>query len=166
MAVSKYDYLRNFRFVVEIEIGGVMTPVAGFTRVTGLRRGTDVIEHRAGDDDDKMHRLGGIVKYDPIVLEKGVVDSTENEGVTFLDWLAEWYPDKGVAEKDVVRNVNINVKDKKGTITRTYAVEEAWPSDMEISDLDSRSSDVIVERIILQHDGFSIQGLTMPKKQL
>ena len=165
MAVSKYDYLRNFRFTIELEINGVMTAVAGFTRVTGLRRGTDVIEHRAGDDEDKMSKLGGIVKYDQIVLAKGVVDSSQNEGKAFLDWLADWYPNKK-EESASVRDVNINVKNKKGDVVRTYAFAEVWPSDMEISDVDSRASDVMMESIVLQHEGFSIIGKEMGTKVL
>ena len=146
---SKYDYLRNFRFTIEID----GAEVAGFSRATGLKRSVDKIEHRASGDTDQTYKLGGLVHYDDIVLEQGV-----SRDATLMTWCQDWYNGGKInkAEIDSVKDVNINVKDKAGNIVRVYTLREAFPSDFAISDLDSRGSDIVMESLVLTHDGFSV----------
>lgn len=46
--------------------------VAGVSKVSPLKRTTDVVTHRAGADANVEHRSPGRSHYEPITIERGV----------------------------------------------------------------------------------------------
>src|SRR6186713_2537897 len=74
---TRFDPYKNFKFRVKWD-GHY---VAGITRVSGLRRRTDVIEHREGGDPSSSRKSPGRTVYEPITLERGVTHDT-----AFEDW--------------------------------------------------------------------------------
>ena len=63
----RFDPYKNFKFRVKWD----GRDVAGITRVSGLRRRTDVIEHREGGDPSTSRKSPGRTTYEPITLERG-----------------------------------------------------------------------------------------------
>ena len=74
---SRFDPYKNFKFRVKWD----GKYVAGISKVSGLKRTTEVVEHREGGDPSINHKSTGVTKYDPIVLERGVTQDT-----AFEDW--------------------------------------------------------------------------------
>jgi phage tail-like protein len=55
--------------------------MAGVGRVSGIKRMTEVINHRSGGDPSTSSEARGYVKYEPVTLERGVTDDRE-----FAQW--------------------------------------------------------------------------------
>src|SRR6478672_1468555 len=66
---NRYDPYKSYRFLVYF--GTNTSPVAGVSKVGGLKRSSDVIEYKEGGN--AIIRKGfGRTKYEPITLERGV----------------------------------------------------------------------------------------------
>ena len=65
---SRFDPYKNFKFRVKWD----GTYVAGISKVSALKRTTEVIEHREGGDPSTVRKSPGRSKYEPITLERGV----------------------------------------------------------------------------------------------
>ena len=53
--------------------------VVGVTKVSALKRSTEVIEHREGGDPGTSRKSPGLTKFQPIVLKRGVTHDPEFE---------------------------------------------------------------------------------------
>src|SRR5215468_3549540 len=73
---SRYDPYKAYRFLVYF--GQSTTPVAGVSKVGGLKRSSDVIEYKQGGDAIIRKGLGR-TKYEPITLERGVTHDRDFE---------------------------------------------------------------------------------------
>jgi len=60
--------------------------VAGISRISALRRTTEVVEHREGGDPSTSHKSPGRTQYDAITLERGVTQDTAFEDWANLVW--------------------------------------------------------------------------------
>jgi len=62
----RFDPYKNFKFRIKWE--GKF--VAGISKVSSLRRYTDVIEYRDGGGTNNVRRMSGHTHFDPIILER------------------------------------------------------------------------------------------------
>jgi hypothetical protein len=69
----RYDPYKNFKFLVVWE-GRV---VAGVSKVSALKRTTEVVKHRSGGDPSTPRLSAGRTEFDPITLERGVTHDFE-----------------------------------------------------------------------------------------
>src|ERR1041385_6373270 len=71
MAVSstRLDPYKNFKFRVLWE--GTTTPVAGISKVSGLKKTTEVVKHREGNDPSSSRKSPGKTEFEAITLERG-----------------------------------------------------------------------------------------------
>src|ERR1700732_5008273 len=76
--VSRYDPYKSYRFLVFFDQS--TTPVAAVSKVTALKRSSDVIEYKEGGYNVIIKGLGR-TKYEPITLERGVTQDND-----FLNW--------------------------------------------------------------------------------
>ena len=74
---QRFDPYKNFKFRVKWD----GRYVAGISRVSALKRNTEVVEHREGGDPSVSRKSPGVTKYEAITLERGVTHDTE-----FEDW--------------------------------------------------------------------------------
>ena len=75
---SRFDPYKSFRFLVYF--GTSTTPVAGVSKVGGLKRSTDPVEYKEGGNAIILKGIGR-TKYDAITLERGVTHDSD-----FQDW--------------------------------------------------------------------------------
>ena len=88
--INRFDPYKTFRFLVYF--GGSTSAVAGVSKVTGLKRSSDVIEYKQGGDSIIRKGLGR-TKYDALTLERGITHD-----VDFVEWAnAAQKLDKGEA---------------------------------------------------------------------
>src|SRR5215813_1763443 len=71
------DPYKNFKF--RIKFGTNPDYVAGISKISALRRTTEVVEHREGGDPSTSRKSPGRTKYEPITLERGVTHDTDFE---------------------------------------------------------------------------------------
>src|SRR5829696_6525396 len=74
---TRFDPYKNFKFLVYF--GATTTPVAGISKVSGLKRTTEVVKHREGGDPSSSRKSPGRTEYDPITLDRGVTHDVEFE---------------------------------------------------------------------------------------
>ena len=72
---QRFDPYKNFKFRVKWD----GRYVAGVSKVSALKRTTEVVEHREGGDPSTSHKSPGRTKYDAMTLERGVTHDTEFE---------------------------------------------------------------------------------------
>src|SRR3954468_5264199 len=76
----RFDPYKGFKFRVRWD----GRYVAGVSKVSALKRTTEVVEHRNGGDPSTSHKSPGRKKYDAVTLERGVTHDTE-----FEQWAAK-----------------------------------------------------------------------------
>src|SRR5437899_6388867 len=74
---TRYDPYRNFKF--RIKFG--TTYVAGLSKCSALKKTTEKVTWREGNDPSTQHQLPGKTSYEAITLTAGVTHDT-----TFEDW--------------------------------------------------------------------------------
>ena len=72
---QRHDPYKNFKFRVKWD----GKYVAGVSKVTGLKRTTEVVKHREGGDPSTSRKSPGRNEFDAITLERGVTFDTAFE---------------------------------------------------------------------------------------
>jgi phage tail-like protein len=145
---GRVDPYKNFKFRVKWD----GRYVAGVSRISGLRRVTDVVEHREGGDQSASRKSPGLTRFEPITLERGVTHDAE-----FENWANRvWSPaGSGVSLADFRKDVVIDLFNEAGQKVKSYVVHRAWPSVYQaLPDLDARASAVAMESLVLEHEGW------------
>jgi|SRR3712207_186297 len=150
-ATGRYDPYKAFRYLVEIT-GNKNFAKAGFQKVTGLKMTTDVIEYREGGDPLTVSKTPGLTKFDPITMERGM-----SEDLDMWDWATKLFDFQIVNQSNspIYRsNVTIKLLDRNGDIVKVWQVPNAWVSEYSTGDFDAKGNNVMIEKIVLQHEGF------------
>src|SRR5215203_4219924 len=71
----RFDPYKNFKFRIKWD----GRYVAGVSKISGLRRTTEVISHREGGDPSTSHKSPGRTEFEAITLERGVTHDQEFE---------------------------------------------------------------------------------------
>jgi phage tail-like protein len=145
----RFDPYKNFKFRVKWD----GRYVAGISKVSALKRTTEVVEHREGGDPSTSRKSPGRTKYEAITLERGVTHDTE-----FESWANKvWNFGSGVevSLKDFRKDVLIDMFNEAGQLVISYKVYRAWVSEYQaLPDLDANANAVAIQHIKLEHEGF------------
>jgi phage tail-like protein len=149
--INRYDPYKTWRFLVYF--GKSTVPVAAVSKVSGLKRMTDVIEYREGGNAIILKGLGR-TKYEPITLERGVTFNTE-----FEDWanatqlLTSGAPSTSLA--NLRREVTITLLNEEAQEVHRYVVHRCWVSEFQaLPDLDAGANAIAIEHIKLENEGW------------
>ena len=82
MAQSNFEPYKNFKFLIKWD----GKYVAGLSKMSALKRTTEVIKHRSGGDPSSSRKSPGRTEYEPITLERGVTHDDEFEDWANLVW--------------------------------------------------------------------------------
>jgi phage tail-like protein len=160
--VSRLDPYKSYRFLVYF--GTSTTPVAGVSKVTALKRTSDVIEYKSGGD--LIIRKGlGRTKYEPITMERGVTFDTD-----FMDWanaaqdLDQGNPTTSLA--NLRQEMRITLLNEDGQPVHQYLVHRCWVSEFQaLGDLDAGASAIAIEHIKVENEGWEYDpSVTEPKE--
>src|SRR5512132_3962698 len=125
--INRFDPYKTFRFLVYF--GTSITPVAGVSKVTGLKRSSEVIEYKQGGDAITRKGLGR-TKYEPVTLERGLTHDFD-----FEDWAnAAQKLDKGAPTqslKNLRRQVRIDLLNEAGQPVHRYILHRCWVSEFQ-----------------------------------
>ncbi len=146
---QRIDPYRGFKFQV-IWDG---EPVAGVSKVSALKRMTEVVSHREGGDVSTPRHSPGSTKYDPITLERGITFDP-----AFRDWANLVYSTEGdgaVSLANFRKDIKINLLNLQGTVVRSYNVFRCWVSEFtSLPELDANANAIAFESLVLQNEGF------------
>jgi len=148
---NRQDPYKNFKFRVVWD----GRAVAGVSRISALRRTTDVVEHREGADPSATHKSPGATRYAPITLERGVTHDAE-----FEEWANKVVnfgggPGSEMSLADFRKDIRIELYNEAGQLVLAYFVYRCWVSEFQaLPDLDANVSATAIQSITLQHEGF------------
>jgi phage tail-like protein len=148
---ERRDPYKNFKFRVRWE----GKDVAGISKVSGLKRTTEVVKHREGGDESLTRKSPGRTDYDAITLERGVTHDP-----AFEEWASKvWGYGKGfgseVSLKDFRKEIQIQLFNEAGQLVKTYNVHRCWVSEYHpLPDLDANGNGVAIQSIKLENEGW------------
>jgi phage tail-like protein len=153
---QRVDPYKNFRFKVKLDDG---TYVAGVSKVSVLKRTTEVVKHRDGGDPSTSHKSPGRTEYEAITLERGVTHDR-----AFEQWANKvWdYQNAQAAQagnevslKDFRKNLIIEFFNEAGQKVIAYHVYRCWVSEYQaLPELDANANAVAIQHIKLENEGW------------
>jgi phage tail-like protein len=147
----RFDPYKNFKFRVKWD----GHHVAGVSRISALRRTTEVVLYREGGDPSSSRRSPGRSTFEPITLERGVTHDTD-----FEDWANKIQRYGAGAGSEVSlanfrKDVIIDFFNEAGQKVLSYKVYRCWVSEYQaLPDLDASANAVAIESITLQNEGW------------
>lgn len=125
--------------------------VAGVSRVSGLRRTTEVTTFREGGDPNSTVKTPGRTEYGPITLSRGLT-----QDAAFDQWANNvGHSGAGTSLADFRKSITIELWDEAGQLVIAYDVSRCWPSEyVAFAELDATTPGVLIESITLQNEGW------------
>lgn len=165
---------------ITLQDGRTVAPVlarAGFMSVGGLGIQTEVIPYREGGMNTHTRKLPGQSDFPPITLNRGMFDASGGKhGDAFWGWFKEiFFVNQGLGFGPVgndfrtdfyIRvmghpvtqgpgsNVDLEAGGTEEGARLMFKVYNAWPSSLAMSDLDAGGNAIMVEQVVLAHEGF------------
>jgi phage tail-like protein len=149
---TRVDPYKNFKFRVKWD----GQYVAGISKVSGLKRTTEVVEHREGGDPSTGHKSPGRNKFDPITLERGVTHDPAFEQWAGKVWQLGAALGAEVSLKDFRKDIIIELYNEAGQKVIAYNVYRCWVSEYQAwPDLDANANAVAIQHIKLENEGWA-----------
>jgi len=147
----RFDPYKNFKFRVKWD----GKYVAGVSKVSALKRTTEVVEHRNGGDPSTSRKSPGRTKFEAVTLERGVTHDPEFERWANKVWNFGSGLGSEVSLKDFRKDLIIEVYNDAGQLVLAYKVYRCWPSDFQIlSDQDANANAVSIQHLKLENEGW------------
>jgi phage tail-like protein len=133
-----------------VEIGTVESPTV--SKVSGLSLGeTDTIEVVEGGTNVVRKISSGVVKFQPITLERYVDGSGDD--TLFKEFFEEMFKLNQAGGGSTARRDGAIVKKQFGTEVMRLAFYGAWVKSASFSDLEAGSTSLLKQTVVLEHDG-------------
>jgi len=148
---TRFDPYKNFKF--RLKWDGKF--VAGVSKVSGLKRSTEVIEHREGGDPSTSRKSPGLTQFAPIILERGLTQDHEFEAWANKVWQFGAGLGSEVALADFRKDIVLEFYNEAGQKVLAYNIFRCWPSEYEaLPDLDANANAVAIEHLKLENEGW------------
>ena len=148
---QRFDPYKNFKFRVKWD----GRYVAGISKVSAMKRTTEVVKHREGGDPSSTRKSPGRTEYEAITLERGVTHDTEFEKWANKVWNFGSGLGAEVSLKDFRKEVIIEMYNEAGQLAIAYRVFRCWVSEFQaMADLDANANAVLIQTIKLENEGW------------
>ena len=148
---QRFDPYKNFKFRVKWD----GKYVAGVSKVSAIKRMTEVVKHREGGDPSSSRKSPGRTEYEAITLERGVTHDVE-----FEQWANKvWNYGSGlgaeVSLKDFRKDLILEVYNEAGQLAIAYKVFRCWASEFQaLPELDANANAVAIQTLKLENEGW------------
>jgi phage tail-like protein len=147
----RFDPYKNFKFRVKWD----GRYVAGVSKVGGLKRTTELVEHREGGDPSTSRKSPGRTKYEALTIERGVTHDTEFEKWANKVWHFGGGPGAESSLADFRKDIAIDLFNEAGQKVISYRVYRCWVSEYQaLPDLDANANGVAIQHIKLENEGW------------
>jgi phage tail-like protein len=148
---QRFDPYKNFKFRIKWD----GRYVAGVSKISALKRSTEVVEHREGGDPSTARKSPGRTKFEAVTLERGVTHDIEFEAWANKVWNYGSGLGLEVSLKDFRKDVIIEMYNEAGQLAIAYKVYRCWVSDYQaLPDLDANANAVAIQSIKLENEGW------------
>ena len=159
---QRFDPYKNFKFKVKWD----GKYVAGISKVSALKRTTEVVKHREGGDPSSSRKSPGRTEYDAITLERGVTHDKD-----FEQWANKvWNFGAGLGGEtslaDFRKDIILELYNEAGQRVIGYRIFRCWVSEFQAeADLDANANAVLIQNIKIENEGWERDtDVTEPKE--
>src|SRR5580765_7378251 len=146
---QRLDPYENFKFRVKWD----GRYVAGVSKVSALKRTTEVVKHRDGGDPSSSRKQPGRTEFEPITLERGVTHDTEFEDWANLTWTYGTGLGAEMSLHNFRKDIIIELYNEAGQLVIAYQVFRCWVSAFQaLPDLDANTGATAIQTLTLQHE--------------
>ncbi len=148
---QRFDPYKNFKFRVKWD-GDY---VAGVSKVSALKRTTEVVKHREGGDPSSSRKSPGRTEFEAVTLERGVTHDKR-----FEQWANKvWNFGAGLGAEtslqDFRKDIIIEVYNEAGQLAIAYTLFRCWVSEFQaLPDLDANANAVAIQHLKLENEGW------------
>lgn len=147
----RFDPYKNFKFRIRMD----GRYVAGVSKVSGLKRHTEVIEWRQGGEPNMTRKMPGFTTFEPVTLERGVTHDPDFENWANKVWQHGAGLGSEVSLKDFRKDLYLELYNEAGQMVMAYMLYRCWVSDfIALPDLDANAPAVAIQSITLVHEGW------------
>lgn len=147
----RFDAYPNFKF--RLMWDGRF--VAGISKVSALKRTTEIIEHREGGDPSTGRKSPGRTKYEAITLERGVTHDLEFERWANRVWNFGGGLGAEVSLQNFRKDLILQVYNEAGQLALAYKIYRCWVSEYQaLPDLDANANAVAIQHMKLENEGW------------
>lgn len=148
---ARVDPYKNFKFRVKWD----GRYVAGLSKMSPLRRTTEVVKHRTGGDPSTTHKSPGRTEYEAITLERGVTHDTGFEEWANKVWTLGAGLGSEVSLANFRKDIIIELMNEAGQVAMAYKVYRCWVSEYQaLPELDSNTAKVAIQSIKIENEGW------------
>jgi phage tail-like protein len=147
----RFDPYKNFKFRVKWDNKYVL----GVSKVTMLKRTTEVVKHREGGDPSSSRKSPGRTEFEAITLDRGVTHDLE-----FERWANKvWNYGAGLGAESSLRDFRkdliLEVYNEAGQLAIRYKLYRCWVSEYQATaDLDANANAVLIQHLKLENEGW------------
>ena len=150
-AVHRFDPYKNFKFRVKWD----GQYVAGLSKMTPLKRTTEVVKHREGGDPASSHKAPGRTEYDSITLSRGVTHDTAFEEWANLAFLHGAGAGAEMKLKSFRKDIILDIFNEAGQKVISYKIYRCWVSEYEATpEFDANANAVAIQTLKLECEGW------------
>ncbi|GKS64101.1 phage tail protein [Nitrospira sp.] len=146
---KRFDPYKNFKFRLVWD----GKPVMGISKVSALKRTTEVVKHRDGGDNSTDHKSPGRTSYDAITVERGLTHDPEFEA-----WANKVHPYSGDSAMDLAaykKDLTLEMMNEKGHVVYRYFLYDCWVSEYTaIPELNANANTVAIETMKIELEGW------------
>lgn len=148
---QRFDPYKNFKFRVRWD----GRYVAGVSKVSALKRTTEVVKHREGGDPSSSRKSPGRTEFEAITLERGVTHDPE-----FEQWANKvWNFGAGLGSeqslRDFRKDIIVELYNEAGQVVIAYRIYRCWVSEFQAqADLDANANAVLIQHVKLENEGW------------
>lgn len=129
--------------------------VAGVSRVSALRRTTEVIDHRDGADPSTTRHSPGRTRFEPVTLERGVTQDLEFERWANKVWDFGALRGSETSLADFRKDVTLDLFNEAGQKVLSYKLYRCWVSEYQaLPDLDANANAIAIQHLRLENEGW------------
>jgi phage tail-like protein len=129
--------------------------VAGCSKISPLKRTTEVIKHRNGGDPSSPRKSAGRTEFEAITIERGVTHDPEFDRWANKVWMVGQGLGSESSLKDFRKDIVIQVLNEAGQVALAYKVYRAFPSEYQVlGELDANANAVAIQHLKLECEGW------------
>jgi phage tail-like protein len=148
---QRFDPYKTFKFRVKWD----GRYVAGVSKVSALRRTTELVPHREGGDPSSDRKSPTRSQFEAITLERGVTHDTDFEQWANKFWNFGSGLGAEVSLEDFRKNIIIDFYNEAGQLAISYKVYRCWVSEYQaLPELDANANAVAIQTLKLENEGW------------
>jgi phage tail-like protein len=147
----RFDPYKNFKFLVLWD----GRTVAGCSKISPLKRTTEVVKHRHGGDVSSPRKSAGRSEFEAITIERGVTHDAEFDRWANKVWMVGQGAGSESSLRDFRKDIVIQVLNEAGQVALAYKVYRAWPAEYQVlGEMDANANAVAIQHLKLECEGW------------